>query len=320
MSKRKPRKTSKKEVFQPDDKLFKEVMEKKENAIEYVVTNHAALAKKLDLTSFKIEREKLSIPNFKIFEADIIYSCKFKNSEETLNISLLWENKSQPEEFVIVQVGLYLFLRYYKMVKAKELKFEPIIPLIFYNGKTDWEPKTFQAFFRDHPSLSVFKKFLPDYDFLFTNITKVPLKELLKLKNAFFRSSMIAMGLKHNRDLLLQKFPIIFDLDEEDERLSIGYFILSIYERAPEDFKEDISQFAKKIQINIMSTLSMFIEEGKKEAVKEAVKEATREAKKAKEIEIIQRMHKNGISLTQISTILGRDEKFILAAIQPKKK
>ncbi|HFC00584.1 MAG TPA: transposase, partial [Phaeodactylibacter sp.] len=59
MSKRKQNQ----EVHQPDDKLFKTVMQEKENAAEYLKTYYPELAKSLELSTLEILREKFSIPN-----------------------------------------------------------------------------------------------------------------------------------------------------------------------------------------------------------------------------------------------------------------
>ncbi|MEM6964322.1 MAG: Rpn family recombination-promoting nuclease/putative transposase [Bacteroidota bacterium] len=50
-------KKSKKEVHQPDDRLFKVVMRKKEGAAEYLKTHYPALAELLDLETLTIESE-----------------------------------------------------------------------------------------------------------------------------------------------------------------------------------------------------------------------------------------------------------------------
>lgn len=306
MPKRKTK--TKKEVHQPDDKLFKEVMEKPANAIEYIKTHYAELAEQLELSTFQVEREKLSVPNFKTFEADIVYTCKFKNSDEDLNISLLWENKSEPDEYIFIQIGLYLFLRYYKMVKSEDLKLEPIIPLVFYNGKRDWIPKNLTTLLKEHAFLDVFEKYLPQFDFHFTNIRKVPTEELLKIKSAFFRSAMIAMANKYDYDLLLQFFPVIFDIGEEDARITMVTYIYGVHERLPEQIKKDVSPFSINIQNLIMGTLAKFEERGETKGIIKG------------KIESIQLMYKSGFTIEQIVKTLKESEEFVKKAIESIKK
>jgi len=261
----------KKEIHQPDDKLFKVVMEDKENAAQYLLLTYPKLAKELDLSSLKIQREKFSIPNLKVFDADISYKCKFKDSKENLNISFLWENKSQPEKFISIQVGLYLFLKYYKMVKTKGTKLEPIIPLIFYNGKEDWQPKTIVELFQNHPSMKLFKSYLPNFKFHFTDVKKIPQKKLLAIKIAFFKSAMLAMANKHDYNLIKQNYSIIFGVDEKDHLITLVNYIFGIFEHSIKKVQKDINQLENKLQSKIMSTIDMFIEKGKNEGKIEGI-------------------------------------------------
>ena len=294
----------KKEVHQPDDKLFKVVMEKKENAAQYLMTCYPEFAAIIDLDSLEISREKFSIPNLKVFDADISYRGKFKDSDEVFHVNYLWENKSEPEEHVAIQIGLYLFLRYYKMVKTKGQKLEPIIPLIFYNGKRDWIPKTVTQLFEGHAFFGIFEKFLPNFDFHFTNITKFPKAELLKIERAFFRSAMVAMASKHNFDLFFQDFSVIFDLDEEDELITIGHYVFAIYERLPEEIRKASFSLPEPVKIKFMSTLDII----------------NRRAADKVTTEFIVKMHNKNLSSKEIAKLLDLDEQFVIDTIKSQKK
>jgi hypothetical protein len=257
----------KKEVHQPDDRFFREVMQKKRNAIAYIQTFAPAWEKVLDLQSLHIQKETFTVPDLKTFDADILYKCRFKNSKEELTISFLWENKSRPDNFISIQLGLYLFISYYKQVKNGKKKLEPIIPLIFYNGKKDWQPKRVTELFAAHPFFAEIEPFLPDFGFNFTNVTKVPQEQLQQIKTDFFRSAMISMALRNNWRLLEQNFSVIFDFDDEDEdiKISLGYYVLGIMERLPKNIKVNMENLAPKAQINMKSTLAMLLKQGRLE-------------------------------------------------------
>ena len=318
MSKRKQNQ----EVHQPDDKLFKTVMQEKENAAEYLKTYYPELAKSLELSTLEILREKFSIPNMKIFDADISYRCQFKDSEEKLMLNFLWENKSKPEKYIAIQVGLYLFLRYYQMVKTTGQKLEPVMPLVFYNGKEDWIPQTMSQLFENHPFYELFKKAIPNFEFHFTDVKKIPHEQLLAIELAFFRSAMIAMANKHDSNLLFQYFSVIFDIDDRDNAITIGYYVFAWYEKLPEEVKKNIRQFAHKVQINIMSTLAAMKQEGKVEGMEEERKKRMEEKKKRleRDIRVVRSMNKKGIPTSEIAEILEVEEAFVLAAIQSEKK
>ena len=153
------------------------------------------------------------------------------------------------------------------IVKIEKRELEPVIPLIFYNGKEGWYPETLTQLFEDHSSFKLFEAYLPKFDFLFTDVTDVPREKLLTIEMAFFRSAMIAMANRHDFDVLFQEFSVIFDLDDEDYLIAIGHYVFGIYERLPERVRAEIEQFDIKIKSKIMSTLAILQERGKAEGI-----------------------------------------------------
>lgn len=263
-------KSPKKAVHQPDDKFFKTVMKIKANAKSYFETLAPEWAVLLDLDSLTLQEETFIVPNLKTFDADIVYKCRFKNSDKQLTVTFLWENKSQEDEDISIQVGLYIFLSYYKMVKTKGQVLEPIIPLFFYNGEKAWRPKTIHHLFQEHPFFDFIQTFLPNFEYHFTDITQFPKRELVNIRNAYFRSAMVAMGNKHSWELLKQNFPIIFDVDgkDEDMLITLGYYILGLYERLPKALQTETEGFDDKIKSNIMTTAAILEQRGEKRGKK----------------------------------------------------
>jgi len=162
---------NKKKIQHPDDKLFKKVMEDKANAKAYLEEFYPELAKNLDLDRLQIQSESFLTPQFSAFKSDIIYRCPFKDSDEYIQYALLlWEHKSKPKKWVAIQLGLYIFLALEKMEKEKGRTIEPIIPLLFYNGKEKWIPKTLAELFSEFKFYHLIKDFIPSFDFLFKNL------------------------------------------------------------------------------------------------------------------------------------------------------
>ena len=303
-------KKTKKEIYQPDDIFFKFVMNKTENAKAYVQYIHPEWAERLDLNTMERQEETFLIPNLKSFDADINYRCRLKNSNQNISISFLWENKSVPEKYISIQVGLYLFLAYYKMTKTKGRNLEPIIPLFFYNGKKTWNPKSVYELFQEHPIIEEIKPFLPNFSFLFTDITKVPEEQLLNIEADFFRSAMTAMANRHDFDLLVKKFSIIFGIgnNDEDILIAIGHYVFGIYERQPKDLQKEFPNIDKNVKSKIMTTLDYLRKEGKIEG----------ETKAKQETAI--RMHGEGFSVVQIARLLDVEEQFVLGVLKLDKK
>lgn len=276
MSKQNKKKTTKKEVHQPDDRFFRKVMSEKENVQAHLKTFYPEIAAIADLTTLKQETDEFIQPTLKIFRSDIIYRCRLKHQAEHFYFSLIWEHKLEPEENVAIQVGLYIFEFLYKLSKGKDRKIEPIIPLIFYNGKEKWQPKSVHELFQNHPNFYFFKRFLPDFDFLFKNITEEPIEKLLAIELAFLRSAMVAMSHRFKAETLIkQEYSIIFELTDKDQLYTFMTYFSAIAERSPKELKEKLENITFTTKPEVMSTLAMLRAEGRAEGKLEGEIKAT---------------------------------------------
>jgi predicted transposase/invertase (TIGR01784 family) len=268
------KKTPKKnKVIQPDDRFFKQLMSSKENASAYLEDFYPKIAAMAALETLEQAKGDFIRSNLKIFHSDIIYRCQFKGSEKQFYFSLIWEHKSKPEETVAIQVGLYVFELLYKMTKSKGGKLEPVLPLIFYNGKAKWTPKTVHELFKDQPYFNHFEPYLPNFSFLYRNIVETPIEELLALQAGFFRSAMMAMSFRHRGDLIMKNISIIFDVADKEHQRSLVTYVLAVVERSPKRFLEELERMEFTTKPNIMSTLAMLREEGRVEGRVEGRKE-----------------------------------------------
>jgi len=279
------KRTQPKEVLHPDDKFFSVLMRETENARAYLTNFYPTLSEKLDLDSLELEDTTFVNPQFKLFDSDIVYRCRFKHSSEQLHFSLLWEHKTIPEREVAIQIGLYLFQALYKLVKDKDKELEPVIPLLFYNGKEGWEPKTIKELFDPHPFFDTFKPFLPNFTFLFKNITNTPHEELMAIKERFFRSAMIAMANRYKADLLIEHISIIFEEDDQDRLKSIATYFFAIIERSTESIKQTVDNLEFTTKSKLMSTLTLLRLEGREAGRLEGRKEGRLEGKEEGRLE-----------------------------------
>lgn len=273
----------KKEVHQPDDNLFREVMKKKESARAYLSSFYPEFAKNLDLDSLERQDSDFLSEKYKIFKADIVYRCKFKDSEEHLCISLIWEHKSTKEKHVAIQIGLYMFLAMDKMIRKKDRKLEPVIPLLFYNGKEEWEPKDIDQLFEKHPFRAVIAPYLPNFSFLFKNITEEPIENIVAIQGQFLKAAMLSMASRHDINLVLKYFNYIFELEEPTKTLIVTY-IFGVIERTPEEVVQmiDHNDFIEH-KNKIMSTLEMLLERGMKKGMEKVMEEKRRAEEEAKQ-------------------------------------
>jgi len=190
-------------VHHPDDRFFKSAMSDPEVVKAYLQHFYPEIADIADLSSLKLESSVSLRPNLKRFEADVIYRCRFKGEEDAhFYFCLLFEHKSKPDKFVAVQVGLYIMELLSSMVKKQGRELEPVLPLIFYNGKEKWVPQTLSELFQGHPHHAALEPYVSNFRFLFQDATRLSTEALLQLDLSYFRSVLMTMAFRHRQHLI----------------------------------------------------------------------------------------------------------------------
>jgi len=270
-------------IHQPDDRFFREAMSDPEVAKSYIQHFYPEIAQIADLTDLKLENSVSLRPNLKRFEADVIYRCRFQGEADNhFYFCLLFEHKSKPDKYVAVQVGLYIMELLSSMVKKQGRELEPVLPLIFYNGKEKWVPQTLGELFQEHPHRSILEPYIPDFRFLFQDATRLSTDELLRLDLSYFRSWLMTMAFRHRQHLIFKHLRLIFDGTEGKEKVSaVTTYILGVGERSEEQFLEQIKDTSFTIKPEVMSTLEQILERGRKEGREEGREEGLEEGLEA---------------------------------------
>jgi len=260
-------------IHQPDDRFFKSAMSDPEVVKAYLEYFYPKIAAIADLSTLQQKKVQSLRPNLKLFSADVVYRCQLEGgSGEHFYFCLLFEHKSEPDEHVAVQIGLYIFLLLREQVKAKKQPLEPVLPLLFYNGKATWQPKRIREIFKGHPGYEVLKPYLPDFRFLFEDAYRLPPEELLKLDLSYFRSTVLSMALRHKPDLIFEYIEVIFEgAEDSDQVLSIITYILGVAERSPKRFLEELENTEFTTKPNVMSTLEQLLEMGREEGLEKGI-------------------------------------------------
>jgi predicted transposase/invertase (TIGR01784 family) len=261
------------DVHQPDDRFFKSAMSDPEVVKAYLQHFYPKIAAIADLSSLKLENSVSLRPNLKRFEADVIYRCRFQEeADDHFYFCLLFEHKSKPDKYVAVQVGLYIMELLSSMVKKQGRELEPVLPLIFYNGKEKWEPQKLGELFQEHPYYAILEPYIPDFRFLFQDATRLSPEELLRLDLSYFRSVLMSMAFRHRQHLIFKYLQLIFDGTEGKEKITaLTTYILGVAERSEEEFLKQIQDTTFTIKPEVMSTLEQILERGRKEGLEKGM-------------------------------------------------
>jgi len=264
---------SKPKIHQPDDRFFRHAMSKPEVAKRYIEHFYPDIARITDLDSLKLESSLSIQPSLREFKADVIYRCRLKQSEEQhLYFCLLLEHKSQPDKYVSVQVGLYIMELMLRSVKEAGRQLELVLPIIFYNGKEKWQPLTLAELFADHPQLGLLQPYIPNFSFVFQDVSQLSTEELLQLDLSFFRSAIMALSLRHQPYLIVKYLRLIFEgADSKASISALTHYILGVAERSEEEFREIIENTDLEIIPDVMSTLEQILTRGRKEGMEKGM-------------------------------------------------
>jgi len=249
-------------------------MSKPEVAKRYIEHFYPDIARITDLGSLKLESSLSIQPNLREFQADVIYRCRLQQEEEQqhLYFCLLLEHKSQPDKYVSVQVGLYIMELMLRSVKEAGRELELVLPIIFYNGKEKWQPLTLAELFAGHPQLGLLQPYIPNFSFVFQDVSQLTTEELLQLDLSFFRSAIMALSFRHQPYLIVKYLRLIFEgADSKASISALTHYILGVAERSEQEFKAIIENTDLEIIPDVMSTLEQILTRGRKEGMKKGM-------------------------------------------------
>ena len=212
------------------DKIIKETFSKPALAKEYFRQFLPEKLKELiDIESMTIENGSYLSDDMREYFADLLFKFKLKHTGEKLVISLLFEHKANPDKHVLIQIGHYIFSQWVKELRNKQ-KIIPIVPMIYYQGKKEWEVPKITNLFNAYPEEIL--KYLPTFDYIFFAINTLTKQQLDEVTDVML---MIALaGHNPNMDLvsLIKKLKDIKSLkriDESDRNFIKHIFVYKLW-------------------------------------------------------------------------------------------
>ncbi len=176
------------------DTFIRAIMADKNIAIEYFQSYLPPfMAAQLDFSTLTQLPDVYVSSELQKTMSDIVYSCKRKDGMGKINVSLLVEHKSYPDKYSPVQIGSYIFSGLHKQIEAGANELSPIIPVLLYHGKGEWQYQTLSDLFKTlDPG---WQKFIPDYNYIYNNLGEISDQQVESLNNKFLVASLLA--LKH---------------------------------------------------------------------------------------------------------------------------
>ncbi|HFA48747.1 MAG TPA: hypothetical protein ENJ95_07005 [Bacteroidetes bacterium] len=198
----------------PHDKLFKAVFKRTDIARAFLkAVLPARLLAKLDLSTLRPSDTGRVDSNFEEAFSDIQLTCDTYDGGQ-VEIVLILEHKSYipfygPYQHMHYQDGVWGW-----QVQQKGTSPTPVIPVLFYHGQEDWQPKPWKDYLKGWDE--EFAPFTPSGGCIFVPLSGMTDEEIKRFRNGFLVASLLLMKHRLERDYLLENLPKIFNFVESD--------------------------------------------------------------------------------------------------------
>lgn len=151
------------DLSNPHDRYFRKTFGKKENIqdfLEHILPKKDL--KRIDLETLKSTKESFIDDKYNEYRTDVIFKVNLSEIDQEAYICCLFEHKSTPEKFTVLQVLNYMVRIWIN--KEEEIDNLPlVIPIIFYHGYKSWNvPVNLSQFFNVKVNVSEITYF-PEY-------------------------------------------------------------------------------------------------------------------------------------------------------------
>ncbi|MBF0228168.1 MAG: Rpn family recombination-promoting nuclease/putative transposase [Desulfamplus sp.] len=180
------------------DRFFKQIFLNRDHVVDFVQnTLPSEIKKGIDYSTILLEKGSHVDSTLAEYFSDIVYSCKFYGTN--LKIALLFEHKSSPELDLPFQLHRYIANLWENSVKQKKHRM-PVIPIVVYHGKENWNPDSLRSCFKDLPE--ILTPFIPDFKYIFINISSWSDTEI---KDAMFSLASLKISMLIMKHIFDQK-------------------------------------------------------------------------------------------------------------------
>ena len=296
-----------KEINHEHDKIFRTILDKKENAVLII---NKAIDAQIEIKD--IEKYKNSFVN-KVFqnrEADIVYKMKNKN------IFFLIEHQtkidySMPFRILEYEVAIMKSAIDMNKIKTKNYKLPLVISIVLYTGNRKWNAAEYLK--KSQETLRNIKEDVGKYNLI--DVNNLTEKELLE-DDTFITKMLLIEKSKNTEETVETLEKVIERTKEEDKDILIRIIKIVFKEKLGDD---EVERLVNKIEEGrgkevlavvdmIRRENQMYIDMGRKEGKKEGKIEGKIEGIKEKSIEIAKKLLSKNTSKKEISEITGLDE------------
>ena len=266
----------------PHDRFFKELFSQHETAVDFV--RHYLpedFVATLDLSRLTIVKESFIDEDLRQYFSDLLLRVRLKEGKAVF-IYILLEHKSASDEFVALQLLLYLAQIWRPFLRKRSKPLPLVFPVVFYHGATSWKvSRSFQALC-DFTGLEMLREYLPEFQYHVCDLSKLEINR----GGARLRAGLLALKYVASAELPQRLREIFAAAKQLPKRLVLGYTktVLKYLLGAktvlkPETIKPEVdAAFPEQLEEIMRSVAEVWIKEAEQQgAQREAAKLALRQ-------------------------------------------
>ncbi len=254
------------EIPNPHDRFFKELFSQRETAADFV--RHYLpedFVAALDLSRLTIVKESFIDEEMRQYFSDLLLRVRLKEGKAVF-IYVLLEHKSKPDEFVALQLLLYLAQIWRPFLRKRSKPLPLVFPIVFYHGAASWKAsRNFQALC-DFSGLEILRELMPEFRYHVCDLSKLEINR----GGARLRAGLLALKYVASAELPQRLREIFAATKQLPKRLVMGYIktVLKYLTNADTTLKKEVvraevNQAFPEEQGEIMKSLAkQWIEEG----------------------------------------------------------
>jgi len=250
------------------DNFIRSILANKKIARDYFKNYLPAfVSKRLNFSTLTQLPDTYLSDDLKKSMSDIVYSCRRKDGKDAVKVSLLIEHKSYPDKYTSIQIGGYIFSALQKQVQNRE-PLSLVIPVLLYHGKGKWQYRTLTNLFENLDE--DWKRYLPGFEYIYNDLGALTDTQVRALNNKFLTASFLALKHSFEKEWLESNAVQLLVLASQGPRNLQKGFIIYLYSRGRLEEKI-LNSLPESIKKNVMNTLDIYIEKGRKEGMEKGM-------------------------------------------------
>ena len=248
-------------INNPHDKFVKEVLDRKENAVDFFKSVLPPDTKRhIDFTTLTQEKDTFINEQLHDRYSDIIYSCSY--AEEKAKLVLLFDHKSFVPTFPHIQLLSYITGIWNRQMK-QSIGPQLIIPIMLYHGRRKWEKRPIESYLGLHKGEG--RPYVPEFEYILIDLSDFTNEEI---KNGIFSRAAVKIWLLIQKNINnpeelrrnLQDFikiGILYYKEEEGLQFfeSVFRYILSATNIEAEAVAVAVKTVSEEMEDSLMTTL-----------------------------------------------------------------